>query len=533
MLTHACAALGRRKSSHLGSAVLVAALVAVAPRVAAAYVCFSTPVALPGLSGPPQWNGTGVVRTELNEPRWAGAPLTSFDSDLTGTAGLYRLLVDDQDTELTISVQAPTDLGSVSGADAVYFGFTTDGLGAGLAKAIYISVGGSGTDPAEVSSFERYNYDVVSGWTASLGALPSWMKDVSIWRNNAAGDAAWGVNFKVSLQNAGLSVDTPFKMLLAMHKQDENDVSKSVNLSTPQPGANSLVPNTLFIADPAQWAVAFPIDAGCGGIALKGDQIRTRNALPTVIDTTNGAVNHFYVTPTIASGEALYSGLFSANFHLSNWSTVAAPDAPWKIFPNGAAVQNGAAPAPNDSTVEFVCPPNTATTTCGIPTPTESHQAVYVELQGTPSNPAAFKSAAAYADMQFACLGCAGSSGNGGTGGAPAGGAPSGGAGAAGAPIAEGGADDAGSGGDSEPASGGASGKGGAASGGSKALGGSSNGDAGAPSVAGTGAGGSCPSSPDKSGCSLPSKPSSGGAPSAFALLALAAVFARRRRRTH
>jgi len=36
----------------------------------------STPVALPGLSGPPQWKGTGVVRTELNEPRWAAAPLS-------------------------------------------------------------------------------------------------------------------------------------------------------------------------------------------------------------------------------------------------------------------------------------------------------------------------------------------------------------------------------------------------------------------------------------------------------------------------
>src|SRR4051812_39867675 len=117
----------RRRFAH---AILVAALAAAAPRSALAYVCFSTPVPLPGLSGPPQWKGPGVVRTELNEPRWAGAPLTDFDSDPIGTAGLYRIMVDPTYTELSVSFQAPTDLGSATSADRIYFAFTTDGLGA-------------------------------------------------------------------------------------------------------------------------------------------------------------------------------------------------------------------------------------------------------------------------------------------------------------------------------------------------------------------------------------------------------------------
>src|SRR5882724_4288464 len=151
--------------------------------------CFPTPVALPGLSGVPIWEGaTGFVRTELNEPRWAAAPQTGFASDGTGNEGLYRIMVDPTYTELTVSYQAPTDLGTPSAADVVYFGFTTDGLGGNSAKGVAIQVNGSGaTDPTDASTIQQHNYDVAGSpqWT-SPPVAPAWLTNAAVWRNNVA-----------------------------------------------------------------------------------------------------------------------------------------------------------------------------------------------------------------------------------------------------------------------------------------------------------------------------------------------------------
>ena len=125
---------------------------------ARADVCFPTPIALPGLSGVPIWEGSlGVVRTELNEPRWAAAPLTQFDNDVSGKQGLYRFLVDSSNSQLVVSFQAPTDPGVPSNADETYFGFTTDGTGGTLARAIGIQVNGVGSmaSPSPSTKSER------------------------------------------------------------------------------------------------------------------------------------------------------------------------------------------------------------------------------------------------------------------------------------------------------------------------------------------------------------------------------------------
>src|SRR4051812_23259149 len=79
---------------------LGAALLSAISSPAHADVCFSTPVALPGLSGIPIWKAPGVVRTELNEPRWSAAPRLAFEDDVFGNRGLYRLMVDRTDSTL-------------------------------------------------------------------------------------------------------------------------------------------------------------------------------------------------------------------------------------------------------------------------------------------------------------------------------------------------------------------------------------------------------------------------------------------------
>jgi MYXO-CTERM domain-containing protein len=376
------------------------------PSQAHADVCFPNPGVLPGLSGIPIWKAPGVVRSELNEPRWAAAPQIGFDNDPSGNEGLYRIMVDPTDSTLVVSFQAPTDLSTPSNADVIYFGFTTDGAVGALAKSVAIQVNGTGaTDPTDAAVIQQHNYN--SGtWSSPLGA-PAWLKDASVWRNNVAGDAAWGINFKVDLATAGLSAASAFKIQLALHKADEVTPALSVNISTPDPGANALLAGTLLINDPTKWANAVAINAGCvGGISIQGNQIGTTNVdmgnpAPNEINTTSGAINQFYAKPTIPGSIGLFAGLFQAKFHLANWGSIAAANAPWTALNGGAAVQNGISPAPDNSTIQFNCPANTATQTCGLPTPAVSHQCVYVELSAAPSQSVPITKASAYANMWF------------------------------------------------------------------------------------------------------------------------------------
>jgi len=395
-----------RRSLRLGPIVLGAATLAAISGSARADVCFPIPGVLPGLSGIPIWKTPGVVRTELNEPRWAAAPQLGFDSDPTGNEGLYRIMVDPTDSTLVVSFQAPTDLGTPTNADVIYFGFTTDGTTAAHTKGVAIQVNGSGaTDPSDASVIQQQNFNAGT-WTSPLGA-PTWLKDPSVWRNNVAGDAAWGINFKVDLGLAGLSASSAFKIQLALHKADEVTPALSVNVSTPDPGLNALLPGTLFINDPTKWATALAINAGCvGGISIQGNQIGTTNVdmgnpAPNEVNTTNGATNQFYAKPTIPGSIGLFAGLFQAKFHLANWGSIAASNAPWTPLNGGTSVANGISPAADDSTIEFNCPVNTATQTCGIPTPAETHQCVYVELSPAPSQVVPISKASAYANMWF------------------------------------------------------------------------------------------------------------------------------------
>jgi hypothetical protein len=413
---------GERLGRYVAQVLLTTAALAAITTSAHADVCFPTPVAVPGLSGVPLWEGNGVLRAELNEPRWAAAPLTWFASDPTGTDGLYWIIVDSAYSELSVSFQAPTDLGSVSNADVVYFGFTTDGTTGLLAKGVSISANNSGTvDPTDAAIIQPYTYDMPE-WTSPLGPAPTWLKAASVWRNNVAGDAAWGINFKIDIANAGLSPSMAFKIFFGMRKQDELDTSKSVKLSTPDPGANAVLANTLFIEDPVHWANAVAINSGCsGGVTISGTQIGTLNMnagspAPTQISTENGAVNRFFAKPSLPGSLALlFPGLFQAKFHLANWTSANAPDAPWAPIPNGAVVLNGVAPATDNGSIEFDCPANTATTTCGIPTPSIAHQAVYVELMPSPTQTVQITTAAAYREMDFTSpAGSAGSAGSGG-----------------------------------------------------------------------------------------------------------------------
>ncbi|HKO49800.1 MAG TPA: hypothetical protein VJV79_18850 [Polyangiaceae bacterium] len=405
------------------TSLLGASLLSVAARPAQADVCFSTPAALPGLSGIPIWKAPGVVRSELNEPRWNAAPRLGFENDPGGNAGLYRVMVDSTRSTLAVSFQAPSQLSTPGNADVIYFGFTTSRTESLEAKSVAIQVNGIGaTDPSDAGVIQQHNYDAGT-WTSPLGA-PKWLQDPSVWRNNVARDAAWGINFKVDLAAAGLNVTNSFKIQLAMRKHDDGTPAHNVDLSTPDPGAHALLSGTLLINDPAKWAYASALIGGCaGGLTLASEQIGSRNTRGgNLLDTTPGSVNHFFARPTVPGPVGLFPGLFQASFYMVSCNAPAA--ATWGKL---GRVSNGSAPATDDATVELVCPANTASTTCGVATPTSEQQCLVVALEAAASQVAPIERAVAYRALNLPMHnGEAGASGAGEVGGDGNGGNPAG-----------------------------------------------------------------------------------------------------------
>jgi hypothetical protein len=371
---------------------------------AKADVCFRTPIAVPGLSGPPAWVGAGTLRDELDEPRWGAAPLTGFATDPTDLEGGYRILVDAAFTQLTVSLQALAEPNVATIADSVYFGFSTSATSAQVVK-ITLPSGAPAGGHTPVTSGTYYTYSAGT-WTAALGlAGATWLVDPAGWSNAPAG-ADWAVNLKVDLTQAGIAPGSAFKIFLGVHMADEVGTN-TINLTTPDPGSHPLHTGTLFTEDPNFWAPALAANAGCAdGVEIFGSNLGTLNTklgmpAPNSINTTLGATNRFFATPTYPASLLVFPGMIQGNFRIANWGSIASPAAAWPTIPNGGAVQNGVAPSPDAGTLQFDCPTNTAGQTCGMATPGVSHQCMMVELQETPGNTVPITRAAAYTNMTF------------------------------------------------------------------------------------------------------------------------------------
>jgi hypothetical protein len=393
--------------------VLALLLMAAGHSRAQAQLCFPPPHGLPGLPGAPDWwSGTTTARSDADEPRWAAAPISSFDSDLVGSQeGAYRVLYDPGANQLVVSVQALTDLGnSASDLDSVYFGLSTNAA-ATTAHAVRIDLfAPNGTpDPKSTGlTYVPYEFATGGGWTLPGGPFasatpPAWLENAAAWVE-PGGAADWTVNFRVNLSDAGLLPGAAFKIALGLHMHNELGAG-AVDLTTPDVGAAGAVADLVQNPHtPTSWLAADAANSGCvSGIALESLQIGSRNAQPNKLDTSPGAVNRLFATPTIPATLPLTPNLFQAEFRVARWGSIADSHAPWTAVPGAVHVINGPPSAPDLQSAEFVCPANTATHTCGIPTPGEPHQCVLVELSKVPGSsiPVRFTKAAAYRNMRF------------------------------------------------------------------------------------------------------------------------------------
>ncbi len=411
----------RRNLSGFVRALLVLPLMLWAP-AALAVECLLPPVAVPGLDGAPQWftSGSLSVRKELDDPRWGGAPITSFANDLVGTTAAYRALV--YGDQLNVSFQALVDNNGTSSGDTIYLGITSN-AGGTIGRILAITPRDTGaTDPVAMNlglDYQLFEKTSAAGsWAPGATTLPSWLTAVHTWRNSPVG-AVWAINLKIDLAGFGVAAASGFHLGFAMNVTNSGG---AVPFHTPDyAGATALAAGTLLPADASTWPAYSPRGTACTtGVSLSSYALGTTSAAGrTVVDNST---NTFFADveniplPITATPKIL------ARFSVANWgATVAVPDAGWTQFSTSTAgdgyvpdASNGSwthpAPAPGSSTsarIAFTCALLGADTYCPkitASTPNKD-QCLLVELKAAPGNPnIKFQNAAAYQNMSFAAL---------------------------------------------------------------------------------------------------------------------------------
>jgi hypothetical protein len=362
-------------------------------RVALAAQCLTTPVALPGLSGPPVWFDPGAPsplwRAELNDPRWAGAPIYTLCANLDlsscapGTANAqFRVLLDG--TTLYLAIQNLVDDATTS-SDAVFVGVAQRAPALGARAASIVLGGGSPvTVPAGIPSdaiapapapanvvatFSATTATLPGDWVVEKDALdpviPAWLpkigasEGIALWKGSPG--VQWAVTLKIDLTQLGYAapITQPIRLFVG---------SRHVPSVCPTPGSCAQVPlpnvttntvrgsATIIPSNPASWTELVP-SAGCSGIEIDPSSIGVwtgASPLSSMIQACPpaprpppaspwppgcpGARNRFRVVPhnvpATSSGPATPHAV-RANLRLANWgSTIdSMQHAPWQPIP--------------------------------------------------------------------------------------------------------------------------------------------------------------------------------------------------------
>jgi hypothetical protein len=384
-------------------------------------VCFPPPVGVPGLFGAPAWfadpNAPGTaVRTDLNEPRWSGAPLLTFPGDngnpQTGEGGLHFIL-DPDGTELSVSFQNFADNTPKGGGDEIWFGIAANG---GKGGVIHEPVTWNGTtDPYVYTGGEGAYWTLGSaGWSGETDAYPPFLTAGSLgaWTNSpvSSGGADWAVQFKVNLTALGINATSGLTIYAAMTKTD--GMGKPVFVSVPQlvTPAPAVIKDTVVPSDQVnQWFAVPSIKQGCpAGVGFTSNlQIGGNNdPTNTVINTTAGATNSFFANPVVpANVTAPPSGALQARFRIADWGAqVGDPDAGWVTIPDGGAVTSVTGALGGGVSFNFSCPANAGGKVCGLPPPTIPHQCMLVQLSNAPLHNSPIGTASVFRNMSFESL---------------------------------------------------------------------------------------------------------------------------------
>jgi hypothetical protein len=346
--------------------------------------CIHPPAWIPGESCGPAWlppdAGIGETwRGELNDPRWAGGPITFFKvlGEDGGTpssdqfAAQYRVVFPTtlENQTLSVSVQVLQDPNGHDSSDAVYFGTT---LGTGGTNAWLVAIPPEG-EPCPSPVNGRVPHDTAfpcpntpnfitvyttNNWTASppvwtaMTSLPAWLKSVATWTHSPA-PVLWAVTFQIDTSAAGLPITGQQQLKMFFGTRITNNGSPWVVLSTSsQATGASAIGNTPVPKVIGDWITVNPLGATCpSGITLSSaDIVAASTGSPgNTINTCPGSTctNTFLITLRNVP-PSMCTSPFSIRpmIRVSDWgSTYSRPGAPWDSvgIPTGVATLDAGA----------------------------------------------------------------------------------------------------------------------------------------------------------------------------------------------
>lgn len=291
-------------SRHSILGLSAAAFVAFALHAAAsdAQECALGPIALPALSGPPEWedfNGDGFWRPELHDPRWSGAELEYLT--FIPTAGTPPSAADDAGVRVVadgkfvyVSYQIEVDDTGPTADDYVYLGVSEGSASGAYAFKIAADFTGTpiGTPPpppppsvvaadsplpreftATAISVWHSVTGVAGSWGAASSVPPAWFKG-AVWDRPVLQSPRWAVTVRLDLSSTGLNItgNTKFFFGTTIH-QSTGDVL--VGNARPRLTTDAdKVGDSAIPDDTSNWVVYQEPGTACAaGITLSSDDI--------------------------------------------------------------------------------------------------------------------------------------------------------------------------------------------------------------------------------------------------------------------
>jgi MYXO-CTERM domain-containing protein len=305
--------------------------------------CITGPASVPGLTGAPNWFGTEPASTvnqtgsrpDIDDPRWASAPLMPFDGTMSSSSPTYRILK--YENYLYVSFHAP--VGS-TGTDAIFFGFSE---GPAATKPAYLieihpalSEGAPDPLPTPVGHIQIFS---PSNNSWSQASTPGWLQDVRTWRSPETG-LAFGVNFRIAYKTSGtsdnssaatakvvLSRTQPFRTFFGMGIKVEPEFTLEYTTPVFSPLVTNFVNTGIHVpADISLWAPYDGINSACReGVTLDSQNIRTGHPDGSSLYTTGpNSQNTFSIQPQNIRGNVPQFGehVVRVQLSLSDWGAV-------------------------------------------------------------------------------------------------------------------------------------------------------------------------------------------------------------------
>nr|PZN28283.1 MAG: hypothetical protein DIU78_03050 [Pseudomonadota bacterium] len=291
--------------------------------------CVLGPVALPGLSGPPEWedfDGDGFWRPELHDPRWSGAPLEFLtmlpDSGSPAWADDVGVRFLTQGNHLYVSYQVQVDDNGPSASDFVYLALTNGGANSAVALKVSAAAGGAaiGAPPASPTGFvpadtplpTRAPDAAVVHWTTGDASVdspsweerlttPTWLVGAARWDRAGVGSPRWAITLRIDLARLPFSPGNFRAFFGAQVNRSTGDVL--VGNRRPRTDADSdRIPTTIIPHKLGDWAEYRAPGTSCpAGIRLSPSDVGVWTGSP-------GSTSPGSLTNRICAGESCGSG---------------------------------------------------------------------------------------------------------------------------------------------------------------------------------------------------------------------------------